>query len=120
MKLNFSDIGQTGQNFTLYMASQAPSTYEKVADLSPTTSDPTDLNASFVNDETSTKIVIKHLEGDTYSLTKNGRERKATLLVENFLKMNSYLIRVLRDDQNKVVGLSLDQDRIRNVQFRRQ
>ena len=119
LKMNFRNIGAPDQNFTLYMSSQPPGTYHKLSALGLEVFDRKDLNASFYNAETDTKITLKHIEGDTYSLTKNGRERQAELIIEDYLKMNSYLIHVLRDNENKVIGLSVDRDRIRNVIFER-
>ncbi|MEO0896845.1 MAG: serine hydrolase domain-containing protein [Bacteroidota bacterium] len=119
LKMNFSQIGKDDQQFTLYMSTQRPSTYKKVSDFPLSDYNKQELNTSFINDETDTEIVIKYLENDTFSITKNGRERKANMILEDYLRMNGYEITVLRDKDNQVIGLSVNNARLRNIRFRK-
>jgi hypothetical protein len=117
LKMNFTNIGKAGQKFTLYMSSQRPGTYHKVSDLNSYNMDKQELNGSFYNDETGTKILIQFVDNNTYTVTKNGREREAELIFRDCLKMNSYEIYIRRDAANNVIGLSVDNKRISNVIF---
>lgn len=120
LKMNFSNIGQTDQQFTLYMSSQAPGTYKKLSDLDMNRFDKEGLNGRYYNDETDTEIILTFVEGNTYSLIKNGRERQAKLILEDYLRMmDSYEIRVIRDKEGQVIGLNVKMDRIQNVIFKR-
>ena len=74
----------------------------------------------FYNEETDTEIVIKYKEGNNYSLTKNGRERNAELILSDYLRMlDVYKIKFIRDEQNTIIGLNIDRDRIKNVIFQK-
>ena len=76
------------------------------------------LNGRFFNDETDTEIILRFVEGNTYNLTKNGSERTAELILEDYLRMmDSYEINIIRDSKNKVVGLNVKNRRIKNVIF---
>ena len=120
LKMNFINIGKPEQQFTLYKSTQKPSTYLKVSGLNMNNVDKTGLNGRFYNDETDTEIILKYVEGNTYSLTKNGRERQAQLVFEDYLRMmSSYEIKIIRDNQNKVIGLNVKNGRIKNVIFNR-
>ena len=82
--------------------------------------DKNELNARFYNDETDTEIILKYVEGNTYALTKNGRERQAELILEDYLRMmSSYKIKIIRDKENNVIGLNVKNGRIKNVIFNR-
>lgn len=118
LKMNFTNISKPGQQFTLYMASQEPNTYYKISDSNLMNDDKSELNGRFYNEETNTEIILKHKEGDKYSLIKNGRERNAQLILEDYLRMmDVYKIRVIRDEENKVIGLNVDRGRVKNVIF---
>ena len=118
LKMNFENIGQAEQRFTLYLSTQEPSSYIKISDLDMHDVDKTQLNGSYFNDETNTEIIIEHKEGYFYSLVKNGRERNAELVSLDYLRMmDVYKIKIIRDEQNNVVGLNVDRDRIKNVIF---
>ncbi|MEM7657140.1 MAG: serine hydrolase domain-containing protein [Bacteroidota bacterium] len=120
LKMNFTGVGTSEQQFTLYLSSQPPNTYRKLSQAEEGTFDKAALNGRFYNAETDTEIILKFVEGDTYSLTKNGRERQAKLIVADYLRMmDTYKIHVIRDEANEVVGLNVDRDRIRNVIFKR-
>lgn len=121
MRMNFMNIGQAEQEFTCYHPGLKPKTYYKLYNLNSdlNTYDKSALNGNFYNDDTDTKISLQFLEDKTYSLTKNGRERKAELILEDQLRMNSYLIKVIRDKENNIIGLNLRFGRIKNVIFNR-
>ncbi|NRA28893.1 MAG: beta-lactamase family protein [Parvularculaceae bacterium] len=77
------------------------------------------LEGTFVNAETGTEIVLRHVEGNEFKWIKNGRERDAKLIGKNYLTSNSYRIRVQRRGSRSATGLLVDNDRIRNVVFDR-
>lgn len=118
LKINFTNIGEPEQKITLYHSSQMPSTYYKQPDVDFNDFDENELNGSFYNEETDTEISIRFVEGRTYSITKNGRERQAELILKDYLRMlSSYQIKVMRDNENNVVGLNVKNGRIKNVIF---
>jgi hypothetical protein len=79
-----------------------------------------ELNGRYFNDETDTEIILKHKEGNNYSLIKNGRERNAEIILTDYLRMmDVYKIEIIRNDKKEVVGLNVDRDRIQNVIFER-
>ncbi len=118
LTMNFTNIGQSNQQFTLYATYQPPYSYQKLLDQDLNTFDKQALNGRFYNDETDTEIRLKFVEGTTYTLTKNGRERTAELILEDYLRMmDVYHIRILRDAQDKIIGLNVERDRIKNVIF---
>ncbi|MDC8004206.1 serine hydrolase [Aureisphaera galaxeae] len=117
LKMNFTNIGESKQQFTLYLSSQKPSTYYKIGDSDLRSFDKNALNGSFYNDETDTKVSIKFMNDTTYFVTKNGKERKAELILEDYLRMNSYEIKIIRDAQGNVVGLNVNNGRVQNVLF---
>lgn len=115
LKMNFTNIGKTEQNFTLYKSSQKPSIYYKKPNLN---SEKNELDGRFYNDETNTAIILKFVEGNTYTLTKNGKERQAKLILKDYLRMmSSYKIKVIRDKENNVTGLNVENNGIKNVMF---
>ena len=119
LKMNFTQIGKSEQQFTIYLSSQAPATYYKLHDSALDHFDKEELNGTFYNKETDTEIEIMFLDNNKYSLTKNGRERKAELVIKDFLRMNSYEIKVIRDQKGSSIGLNIKNNRIKNVIFKR-
>ena len=120
LKMNFENIGSADQQFTLYKSTQPPTIYRKISDLIPTSFDRKGLDGRFYNEETGTEIILKHVDGDTYALTKNGREREAKLVLEDYVRMmDSYHIKIMRDDKNEIVGLNVRNKRIKNVIFKK-
>ena len=75
------------------------------------------MNGKYYNNETDTEIEIKNLQNSAYSITKNGRVRDGQLIVKDFLRMNSYGISIIRDNENNIKGLSVNNGRIENVKF---
>ena len=78
------------------------------------------LNGTYYNVETNTEIKLKFKKENSYNLNKNGRVRNATLDTKDVLQMNSYTIRIDRDNKGKIKGLLVDNNRIRNVVFVKQ
>lgn len=118
LKINFTNIGQSEQKFTLYLSSQKPSTYYKVSNSNLNNFNKNELNGRFYNDETDTEIILKYIDDNTYSLIKNGRKRQAKLILEDYVRMmDSYKIRAIRDRKNNVIGLNVKNNRIKNVIF---
>ena len=118
-KMNFRNIGKPDQKLTIYRSTQEPSTYHKLPNSDVSKLDKNELNGSFYNEDTDTKILIQFVKDNNYSITKNGRARKAELIVEDYLRMNSYEIKIIRDKENNVVGLNVKNDLIKNVIFNR-
>ena len=119
LKMNFTNIGTSRQQFTIYRSSQAPSTYHKLEDVELGNFDKNGLNGTFYNKETDTSIEITFLNNDTYSVRKNGRERMAEMVIKDLLQMNAYQISIIRDPKDIVIGLNIDNNRIKNVIFDR-
>ena len=119
MRINFANIGQAEQEFTLYNPSLKPETFHKILKLTSNEFDKNELRGDFYNEETNTKISIKFLEKNSYSVIKNGKERKAELIAQDHLRMNSYVINIIRDEENYISGLNVWNNRIKNVIFNR-
>ncbi|MEL6675833.1 MAG: serine hydrolase domain-containing protein, partial [Bacteroidota bacterium] len=120
LNIHFTNIGQPDQQFTLYMATQAPTTYRKISDEDYDGFDKTELNGTFYNDETDTEIILEFREDDTYALTKNGRTREAKLILKDYIRMlSAYQIYAVRDQAGKVIGLNVNNDRMKQVEFKK-
>ncbi len=117
LKMNFTNIKKGQQKLTIYLSSQEPSTYYKLPSYNLNSSDKRSINGRYFNDETDTEILIKFLDNNTFSITKNGRERKAELILKDYLRMNSYEIMILRDEIGNAIGLNIKNGRIKNVIF---
>ena len=116
--MNFRNIGKSNQYFTLYLSSQEPIRYNKLSDFDSKYSSLQELEGSYFNKETNTLIEIKVKENNSISLTKNGRERPAELIMKDYLRMMStYEFMVKRDDRGNVNGLYVNNTRIKNVYF---
>ena len=116
-RINFTNIGKENQGFTFYLAGLKPEPYRKITSSDLADFDRKEISGIFFNPDTKTEITIDFVGGDTYSISKNGRVRDAQLILADHLRMGSYLIKVRRDEQNKVVGLNVRNDRIKNVMF---
>ena len=117
LKLAFDILDNQVNGFTIYLSSQAPSTFRKLPFFNPDNQYFKGVQGVFYNPETETTIEIQWKGSDTFSVTKNGRERKAQLVYKDLLLMNSYQINIKRNDNAEVEGLSIDNNRIRNVLF---
>lgn len=117
VRINFRNIGHAGQNFTLYHPSFKPKVYLKLSTSALNNFDKNALTGNFYNEETDTNISIQFIEGNKYSITKNGREREAELFVSDHLRMKNYIININRDQYSNVIGLSVTNGRIQNVIF---
>ncbi|MGD1844295.1 MAG: serine hydrolase domain-containing protein [Salibacteraceae bacterium] len=118
--LNFIDVGTPEQTLISYSIYHDPVAYQKL----PATNDrkncvQTDLVGNYYNPETETKIEIQFVEDYTFAITKNGRERKGKLELNDFIRMNSYHITAVRDADGQVIGLKVNNGRIQNVIFER-
>jgi len=119
LKMNFTHIGTPQQRFTIYLSSQGPATYYKIPQPPLGNFDRAELNGTFSNSETNTQISIKHLENNEYLITRNEKDRKGNLVVKDLLTINAYQLKVIRDSNGKIIGLNANNDRIRNMIFRR-
>ncbi|WP_197022125.1 serine hydrolase [Sediminibacter sp. Hel_I_10] len=117
LKMNFTNIKKGQQKLTIYLSSQEPNTYYKLPFNDLDKSDKRIINGRYFNDETDTEILIKFLDNNTFLITKNGRERKAELILKDYLRMNSYEINIIRDAKGNVSGLNVKNGRIENVIF---
>ena len=117
LKMNFTNIKNSEQKLTIYLSSQEPNTFNKLPSYALDKNDKVSLNGRFYNDETDTEILIKFIDDTSYSITKNGRERKAELVLKDYLRMNAYQIMIVRDEEGNVIGLNVKNGRIKNVLF---
>lgn len=117
LRMNFTNIKNGQQKLTIYLSSQEPNRYDKLPSYDLDESDKISLNGRFYNDETDTEILIAFMDANIYSITKNGRERKAELILNDYLRMNSYEIKVIRDEKGNVRGLNVKNGRVKNVIF---
>ena len=118
LKMNFENIGTPEQKFTIYLSTQEPSTYHKVANPE---FDKRELEGRFYNKETETEIIIAYVGGNNYTIIKNGKKKDAVLIFKDYLRMMSaYKIRATRDNQENVIGLNVENNRIRNVIFKKE
>ena len=119
LKIAFTRNEEGRQIFTIYLPSQKPNVGIKLPSGKITDVYKGSLDGRFYNDETDTEIVIKFLKDNSYSITKNGRERKGELILEDLLRMNSYEIKIHRGLNNAIDGLLVKNKRIDNVKFRK-
>ncbi|MCH2197208.1 MAG: beta-lactamase family protein [Flavobacteriales bacterium] len=119
LMLNFENIGASNQQFTIYKATQAPSTYHKIPDVEESNYNLAEVVGEYYNDETDTQIIIKHIEEDLFAITKNGKEREAVMMSPDRFRMNNYVITTTRNDRNEVTGLLATKERIVNVTFKK-
>ncbi|GAB4517869.1 MAG: hypothetical protein Tsb004_28300 [Allomuricauda sp.] len=117
LKMAFTEGPLGRPQFTIYLSSQPPNTYEKMEVVSVSENEIQSINGTFYNDETDTRITIAHDKDRSYTIEKNGRERKGELLYKDFLRMNSYQIKIHRDRNDEVDGLLVTNGRIKNVWF---
>lgn len=120
LKINFTNIGKPNQNFTIYKSTQRPRTYYRLPDSDFISSDEKEIEGSYFNAETNTRMILSHQEGKSYVLNKNGKERNAQMILNDFLKMNSYEIQIIRDEDNQVTGLNVKNIRIKKVIFNKE
>ena len=118
LKLAFDISDDQVNGFTIYLSSQAPRTFKKLPLFNYDSQYLKSVEGMFNNSETETTIEIKWKGSDTFSIiAKNGAEMKAQLVYKDILRMNSYKIKINRNDNAEVEGLSIDNNRIRNVLF---
>lgn len=117
VKIAFAKTAGGMPELTVYTGVRDPIEAAYIAEPSLDASYLKGLEGAFVNAETETDILIEHVEGAAFKITKNGRTRDAELLSEDYFQMNSYRITALRGTDGKVSGLSVDNNRIRNVRF---
>jgi len=117
LKMNFTHMNTKAQKLTIYLSSQPPSSYHKLPYQEVSTNTKMSINGHYLNSETDTEIIVKYIDNDVFSIIKNGRERKAKLLLNDYLRMNSYEIVVIRDEKGNTIGLNIKNGRIKNVLF---
>jgi len=117
LKLVFETDNTGAKTLTLYNGQQSPTVVDYYPSIPSDPSYPESLNGTFINQETDTTITIEHLSGKEFQITKNERTRDGTLIAGDYLGMNNYRIRIIRQDDGTVSGLSVENNRIRNVWF---
>lgn len=117
LKMAFVKEGKLVSGFKIYRPTNPVLSYERLPDFENNQVYQSSLNGNYINNETETQIVIKHLEGTKYNLIKNGRSREAILTYKDILRMNAYTIRVIRNPEHQIIGLKIDNDRILKVFF---
>ncbi|GAB5399894.1 MAG: hypothetical protein Aureis2KO_14790 [Aureisphaera sp.] len=119
LKMNFTKDENGNASFTIYLSSQPPNTGTKLPDFTGDTTHDSNFDGSYYNDETDTRVSIKHVEDTFYSITKDGKELAAELLLKDVLRMDSYEIKFRRNKKGRVDGLLVENGRIKNVFFRK-
>ena len=114
-----SSVGVDGV-LTDYTGSREPSVATRLPDDELEDGYVSELDGRYLEPDTGTEIILRHKNDRTFALIKNGRERDAELVRRDYLRMNSYRIRVSRGSDQAVVGLDVDNNRIRNVRFQRE
>lgn len=120
LKLALTTNPDDQPEFTLYLPSVAPRSADFIAPAPTDEAYLKSLEGDFFNAETDTRIILQHVEGTEFTMVKNDRPRTLELIGRDYLVWNSYRITVLRDQNGRANGLSVDRGRIRNVAFERQ
>lgn len=117
LRIAFDAAPDGRKRFRLFMATQGTQTALELPAPPQGDAARSSLEGCFLNAETDTEIVMKWVEGDAFTMTKNGRSRDATMVGPDYLRWNSYKFRYERDETGAVARLWVDRDRIRNVRF---
>lgn len=118
LKMNFSNVNGKQQKLTIYLSTQKPNNYHKLPSKNKEESYNESINGTYFNKETDTQIIIEYVGNDDYNIIKNGRKRDGKLITKDYLRMmSSYKIKVLRNDKGNVIGLNVENGRIKNVIF---
>ncbi|MFA0963487.1 serine hydrolase domain-containing protein [Roseivirga sp. BDSF3-8] len=120
LKIAFTVNKEAQKEFTIYLSSQAPIHAIRLPDFSPDQSYYSALNGRYINEETGTEILIRHIDEAIYSINKNDIDREGVMLTKDYLRMNSYEITVDRNDRGGIEGLLVNNGRVQNVRFSRQ
>lgn len=120
LKMAFTNTSENGMQLTLYLSSQPTNTFTKINATLQSEADKEKISGTFFNKETNTTIVMKYKDDNTFTLTKNGREREAELILNDVLRMNGYQIKAKRNNTGMVEGLLIKNNRIDKVWFPRQ
>jgi hypothetical protein len=116
--MNFSNVNGKQQKLTIYLSTQKPNIYHKLPSENIEESYNESINGTYFNKETDTEIIIEYVGNDDYNIIKNGRKRDGKLITKDYLRMmSSYKIKVLRNDKGNVIGLNVENGRIKNVIF---
>lgn len=119
LKMAFETEQSKVSGFTIYLSSQAPVHYQRLASFKDETSYKQSLKGVFYNDETETKIEIDYEPDSGFTITKNGKERNAELIYKDLMRMNSYEIKIVRDSSGNIEALKVKNGRIKNVIFKK-
>ncbi|MEC7264170.1 MAG: serine hydrolase domain-containing protein [Bacteroidota bacterium] len=119
LKIAFEKDQSVVTGFTIYLNSQAPISYKKLPLLILSEGYKKALAGTYFNEEIQTTIEIAHVADNEFVITKNGLERRAELLYEDLIGMNSYEIRIVRNEDGVITGLRVKNGRIKNVEFRK-
>ena len=117
LKINFSKNKNGQQIFTIYLSSQEPNVGLRVPGFIIDESYMAALNGRYYNQETDTEIVIEYKGNTTFSIERNGRSRDGEMILKDYLRINSYEININRDEKGAIIGLLVDNERIKNVVF---
>ena len=120
LKMNFTKVGTTDQQFTIYLSAQEPSTYYKLPDADLSSYDRKSLNGQFYNTETGTELMIHYQENDSYTILKNGEEWDAALVAQDVLQMGSYEVKVDRNAKGTIRGVQLSIAELQHLYFQKQ
>ena len=117
LKLVFETDITDGKTLTLYNGQQVPIVVVYRQPIPTALDYASGLEGRYINTETDTEIIIEHVEGSNFQVTKNGRARDGNLIAGDYLGMNSYRIGIVRNAEGRITGLSVDNNRIQDVWF---
>lgn len=103
----------------VYYPGSAPKVHHKVLPLEEVDTYYTALNGQYNNTEVEVEIQIKYTADQKYSVAVDGEVIEGIMREKDVISFNSYEVKVRRDAQSKVVGLLVNDNRLRNVRFDR-
>ncbi len=120
LKMAFAKNSDGKMHLTLYLSSQPANMFTKLPSATLNKAYKENIGGTFYNKETNTTISITYIDDDLYTITKNGRERQAQLIIKDMLRMNGYSITIKRNQAGYIEGLFVKNGRIDRVWFTKQ
>ncbi|WP_412546330.1 serine hydrolase domain-containing protein [Maricaulis sp. MIT060901] len=120
LRLTLTQSAEGRRGFALYAPSQSPQFAQQVPPTPDEETYPASIEGRYFNAETETEIILQHTADGEYVMVKNDRPRTLQLVGRDYLTWNDYRIRVVRDGRGLSTGLTVDRNRVRNLDFPRQ
>ena len=103
----------------VYYPGEEPRIHHKILPLNEVDSYYTALNGQYFNTELEVKIKVEYTADQQYSVEVDGEMIEGIMREKDIISVDSYEVKVRRDAQSKVVGLLVNNSRLRNVRFDR-